>query len=1027
MKRLRIMPLLLVVMALSTVSSAQNATGRIFGTVYDPQGAVIPAVQISVTNTATQDTRTATTNSEGYFQVLSLPIGNYKVKAEYAGFRTVISAEQKLLINQALRIDFKMEVGAAKQTVEVGAEAAPVETVNPTLGQSITGRTLTDMPLNGRDMLDLAMLQPGVSEANDDSDGAGKYSIAGGRTDSVTFLLDGGGNNDLQDNSSVLDPNPDAVAEFRLLTSDYTAEYGRSGGGVISVVTKSGSNRIHGSLFEFLRNRSLDANDYFNKSAVPEVPRLDLKRNQYGATLGGPMIKDKAFFFLAFQGTREVEDIPDIDIPVFQTAQLNGDFSNASIGGSPDPSVVAWLKANPDFVAPGTVYTDAKINPAMFSPVASNYITQLIKPLKLYNQSGTLFTTLPSRNNADELTAKFDYNRGAKDKYSATIGLNRTFYMDDTEWATVPGFPNHGAENFYFVNLSYTRLFTPTVLNEFHFVYHRTNDRYSLTGAGSAPPTYSAVTPQALGDAGSTANPGGIFPDLVTGPPVIYMDNGFAIGPSIQGPTRLIENTYAWTDAVSWTQGKNNWRFGAGFSPYQNNTLYGYALDGEFDFYATGGVGSGNDFADFLLGVPYDYGQGPNAPNTMRSKNTYIFGQDEWHASKNLVLTLGLRYEYNTPKSDIKGRYFWVIPGAPQSQRFVDAPPGMVFPGDKGAPWASNFPDKKNFAPRIGFAWDPTGTGKTSVRGGVGVFYDILKGEDNLQFDGQEPFFGNAGLYFNNPDSAPYPPFPPGSVCDRSGCQGPIPFMTAPFTYSANYVEDLQGNYTVKPIFGIQNTFPSHPSPTMSFQNLLPINTSGYIYLDDPHLRTPYVYQYNLSLQRNLFADMVLETNYVGSSSHGLTALKDINPTVLGQHYRKLNGTTNNCGTTYTNVTCYSGLPEFQNVANANYNAFEASLTRQPKDTRLGNIYYTFAYTFAHNFDDASGFRNRNYQVPAYEPQLRYASSDMRYQTSHQLQRGMGYAFRPRVGHGAEAPHQGLEPLSHPKLADRISVRHLGG
>jgi hypothetical protein len=177
--RLGIMLLLLAVMALSTVSLAQNATGRIFGTVYDPQGAVIPAVQISVTNTATQDTRTATTNNEGYFQVLSLPIGNYKVKAEYAGFRTAISAEQKLLINQALRIDFKMEVGAAKQTVEVGAEAAPVETVNPTLGQSITGRTLTDMPLNGRDMLDLAALQPGVSESNDDSDAAGKFSVAG--------------------------------------------------------------------------------------------------------------------------------------------------------------------------------------------------------------------------------------------------------------------------------------------------------------------------------------------------------------------------------------------------------------------------------------------------------------------------------------------------------------------------------------------------------------------------------------------------------------------------------------------------------------------------------------------------------------------------------------------------------------------------------------------------------------------------------------------------------------------------------
>jgi hypothetical protein len=284
--------LLLAVAVLSTaVGSSQDATGRIFGTVYDPQGAVIPGVQMAVTNTATQDTRTATTDKSGYFQLLALPIGTYKVSAEHLGFRTVISGEQKLLINQALRIDIKMEVRSTNQTVDVGAEAAPVETVNATLGQSVTGRVLTNMPLNGRDMLDLALLQPGVTESNDDNGGAGNYSIAGGRTDSVTFLLDGGLNNDLLDNSNLLDPNPDAVAEFRILTSNYTAEYGRTGGGIISIVTKSGSNDLHGSLFEFFRNRDVDANDYFN---IPQgLPRLDLKRNQYGATLGGRSSRTK--------------------------------------------------------------------------------------------------------------------------------------------------------------------------------------------------------------------------------------------------------------------------------------------------------------------------------------------------------------------------------------------------------------------------------------------------------------------------------------------------------------------------------------------------------------------------------------------------------------------------------------------------------------------------------------------------------------------------------------------------------------
>src|SRR5450755_341366 len=329
MKLPRMVLLSLLLMVAPALSSAQDATGRIFGTVYDPQGLVIADVQIKVINTATQIERAATTNKEGTFQLLALPIGNYKVTAEHAGFRTVVSPEQKLLINQALRIDFKMEVGAENQTVDVGAEAAPVETINPTLGQSVTGRTLTNMPLNGRDIIDLALLQPGVTESNDDNSGTGNFSIAGGRSDSVTFLLDGGNNNDLLDNSNVLDPNPDSIAEFRILTSDYTAEYGRNGGGVISVVTKSGTNSIHGSAFEFIRNRVFDANDYFNKAQVPQLPRLDLKRNQFGATVGGPIVKDKAFFFLAYQGQRQVQGNPLIDSPVYTTEELAGNFSHA--------------------------------------------------------------------------------------------------------------------------------------------------------------------------------------------------------------------------------------------------------------------------------------------------------------------------------------------------------------------------------------------------------------------------------------------------------------------------------------------------------------------------------------------------------------------------------------------------------------------------------------------------------------------------------------------------------------------------
>ncbi len=935
---------------------AQEAAGRIFGSVYDQQGAVIPGVKITVTNTATQVQRLSTTDHEGSFQVLELPIGNYTVRAEHEGFRSVISPEQKLLINQALRVDIKMEVGATTQTVEVGAEAAAVETVNSTLGQSVTGRVLTNMPLNGRDMLDLALLQPGVTESNDDNAGAGNYSIAGGRTDSVTFLLDGGLNNDLLDNSNFLDPNPDAIAEFRLLTSDYTAEYGRNGGGIISIVTKSGTNQWHGSLFEFIRNRAFDANDYFN--VEQGLPRLDLKRNQYGATFGGPILRDKIFFFLAYQGQRQVKAEPIIEAPVFTTANLQGDFSNSTVpGGTPDPGVVAFLEANPYFASPNGNASNGIIDPTKFDPVAQNYIKAGLIPS---NASGLLSTSVDADDDRDELTTKFDFNLSSKDKISATIGLNRSGNIyagnyNPLPYASVPGFPSRTEANYYFTNLAYTRVFSPTLLNEFHSVYHRSNY------LGDEPAVHLPTGPQ-LGV--------NITPDLATGPTNLFFDTGLYLGLSEAGPTRFVENTFSWTDALTWTRGRHNWKFGAGFSPYQENMVYDYYTNGEFDYYTGTSTGTGNDYADFLLGIPDAYFQGALAPTNIRSKSTYVFGQDEWHVNKKVILTLGLRYEYNSPKTDTEGRTFSVIPGL-QSQRFVNAPPDMVFPGDAGAPTGVNFPDKKNFAARFGFALDPTGSGKTSLRGGVGIFYDILKGEDNLQYNGQPPFVSNAGLYFTSPNYLP--------ACQNpQGCpvNGPVGYMSQPFANACAMFNAL-GNCTQ---LGVANTFPSHPpAANVAFTPDLPVNSTGFIFLDDPHLRTPYIYQYNLSLQHELFADIVLETNYVGSSGHGLTSLKDINPMVLGATNRLLNLAPGNatCGAANMNYPiCYSFLPEFQNVSNSNYNALEASLTRQPKSSKIGTAYFTFAYTYGHSLDNASGFEQRNAYAPAYNPGFFYASSD---------------------------------------------------
>ncbi|MGA2421888.1 MAG: carboxypeptidase regulatory-like domain-containing protein, partial [Candidatus Acidiferrum sp.] len=269
----------------------QDPTGRIIGTVSDPQGASVAGVGVTVTNAKTQVSKQVVTNKDGYYQVLDLPIGTYQVTMQHDGFRQLIFDNQILQINQSLRIDGKLELGAQTDTVEVKDQVSVIETVDPTIGGSVTGRTLTDMPLNGRNTLSLALLQPGVTNTNDGDSGSGQgYNIAGGRSDSVTYLLDGGLNNENLGNGVVFNPNPDTIAEFRILENDYTAEYGRNGGGIITEVVKSGTNEWHGSAFDYIRNGDFNANSFFNKSTAGELlPRDTLRRNQYGGTFGGPI------------------------------------------------------------------------------------------------------------------------------------------------------------------------------------------------------------------------------------------------------------------------------------------------------------------------------------------------------------------------------------------------------------------------------------------------------------------------------------------------------------------------------------------------------------------------------------------------------------------------------------------------------------------------------------------------------------------------------------------------------------------
>jgi hypothetical protein len=913
---------------------AQDASGRIAGRLTNATGDPVAGATVTVTSVERNVSVTATSDKNGNYQVLFLRPGVYAVKIEAQNFKTTESRRETIGVNQTLRFDVALEILEPSEVIDVTGQSAKVELTNPTVGSTVTGQAVQNLPLNGRNALQLALLQPGVTN---DFPGSvtgiigAIFSVSGNHSDSVNFLLDGGNNANILFNTVVLNPNPEAVAEFRILTSNYTAEYGRNSGGTVSVVTKSGTNANHGGIYNFLRNDFFNANSFFNNR--DGLPRDNLKRNQFGFTLGGPISipgvvdgRDRHFFFVNYQGQRQTQAQSTGLVAVYTPRELRGDFSlsNATRTG-PNPGVVAFLNANPFFQSSALLRSQGVIDPARINPVAGRFIQSGLIPS---SENGARNFQAGSSADRNELTTRLDFRPTDRDTISGTLGFSRFSAMTPFFETNVAGFPISDIQNEYFLNLAHTRAFSPTFFLESRFTATREFRVFERPAARQPGPADLGV---------------GVTPDLVTGPPnLTFLQTGMKIGFGNNGPANLASNTFTYAGAATLIRGNHTVKFGSTFSAFQNNTLYAIIPNGRFDFFGQfGGSGSGLDRADFLFGLPNLFIQFGVGDITIRSKSTWNFIQDEWRVTPRLTLTFGLRHEYNQPKFDVRGRTFTLAAGR-QSRVFPNAPRGILFSGDPDAPRGSNFSDFNDFAPRLGFAWDPFADHRTSLRGGIGVFYDVLKAEDNLQFVGKSPFFSFANLFFAQPATI----------------SGNVPFLGQPF-----------GN----DVLATPNPFPSRPpSPNIDFAaaGFLPLG-GFFVFYPDRKLRTPYSFQYNLSLQRELGKNVVVEAAYVGSQTRKLTGLVDANPFVLGTTTRAFN--------VGLARPAFSYLSQFANVGTANYNALQLSLNQRPTELKhFGTTTFTLGYTWSRTMDNTSGFRNLQSQlVPAYDSKRFYAASDL--------------------------------------------------
>jgi len=867
----------LLAVVTTPILHAQIASGSIVGTAYDPSNAIVAGAEITLINTQTQQRRTVVTDSAGNFTAAQLPAGVYTISGTAPSFKRQEVENITLLVNQTVRMDVHFQVGEVTEEVTVQASAVTLEGETSSVGQVIERERIVDLPLNGRNFMQLANISSGVVPAYNArsatiTNQSGREDLAvhvsGGRGDTNSYLLDGVEMRSSWFNSPSILISVDAAQEFKIQKNLFSGDYGQ-GSGIVSMVTRSGGNDFHGSVYEFFRNDKLDAANFFDN--FNNRPKSPLRYNQFGASAGGAILKNRLFFFGNYEGFRNRRS-STLTALVPTRAQLNG-----NLAGLPSTRSVAGV---PTIIDPltGQAFPGNVIPADRTSQVARNFIQYIPEPTPGFSVAGRNTVATRSRDrNDDQYTARLDYTLSERDSFFGR-------YTDFDSTLQAPGLPvfsgsifPYSGKNFIFQE---THVFSPRTLNVIKLGYNRAKvfnswypaDRSLATEIGfknmnQVPaefglPNFSATQGYTLGGGGGI-NQGGI------------------------------DNLYQISDTVSLNRGRHNFSFGVDFRAVQFQLRLGLNNNGTVAF---DGRYSGSSVADFLLG----YASSATAQVGLglanwRSKSTNLFLADDIKLNSRLTLNLGLRYEYDTPFSEIDGKegYFdtskkQLIVGLSESQTPLRLPNVVLDPSLRPGVW---FKDRNNFAPRIGLAYRLTNT--AAIRAGYGVFYAKTQGNE-LQFK------------INTPPTV--------------------------------VVATLTGSLTTPNLLVDRDLFPNPASPTFPVSTLSPFSV-------DPGDRTPYLQQWNLSWQQELAGQLLGEVAYVGSVGHKLAERTNINQAVLPAN-----------PASPTPIAERRPFPTFGDILsalfqeNSNYNSLQARLER-----RFSNgLAFLQSYTWSHSIDTAS-------------------------------------------------------------------------